>query len=109
MSYFYTKIIEIETITSELHSMDLSEKEKQHLFSLVESNLHHTILDEILSSLSPTDKKAFIHRLKENPEDEKIMDFLNEKIDGIEEKIKKASDDLVLEMKKDMRDAKKVT
>lgn len=107
MTFFYTKIIEIETITTELHAMDLSDKERDHLFSLVESSLHNTILDEILSNLSETDKKAFLHRLKENPEDEKLMEFLAEKIDGIEDKIKKASNDLIKEMHEDIKEARR--
>lgn len=109
MTFFYTKIIEIETLTTELHSMDLSDGEKKHLFSLLESNLHDVILDEILSNLSSSDKKAFLHRLRENQEDEQIMKFLNERIEGVEDKIKKAAADLVLEMHKDIKEAKKVT
>lgn len=108
MSYFYTKIITIETLIAELHDLDLSDGERHHLASLVDSSLHHVILDEILSQLTPTDKKAFIHRLKTNPEEPEIMEFLNEKIEGVEEKIKKVADELVLEMHRDIREAKRV-
>lgn len=108
MTYFYARIITIESITQELHSMDLSDEERHHLASLVDSNLHYVILDEILSNLSGADKKAFLHRLKMDPEDPKLMEFLAEKIDGIEVRIKKASDDLVAEMYKDIREAKKL-
>lgn len=108
MTYFYTKYIFIESLTEELHSLDLSDEERYHLASLVDSNLHNVILDEILSNLSREDKKAFLYRLKENPEDEKIMEFLAEKIDGVEERIKKAADDLVGELHKDIREAKKL-
>lgn len=108
MAYFYAKYIVIESLLSELQNLDLSEKERHHLANLADSSLHHTILDEILSQLAPVDKKAFLHRLKENPEDEKIMEFLSDKIEGVEEKIKKVADELVLEMQKDIREAKKV-
>jgi hypothetical protein len=108
MTHFYTKIIEIDTLIAELHTLDLSDEEKHHLASLADSSLHHAILDEILSNLSPSDKKAFIHHLKENPEDPEIMDFLNEKIDGVEEKISKVSKDLIEELHKDIKEAKKI-
>lgn len=108
MAYFYTRIITVESLVKELHNLDLSDGERHHLAALADSSLHHAILDEILSQLTLSDKKAFLHRLKENPEDESIMEFLSEKIDGVEEKIKKAADDLVLEMHKDIKEAKKV-
>ena len=108
MAYFYAKYVVIESLLSELQDLGLSEKERHHLANLADSSLHHTILDEILSQLSSEDKKAFLHKLKTDPEDEKIMEFLNEKIEGVEERIKKVADDLVLEMQKDIREAKKV-
>lgn len=108
MAYFYAKYIIIESLLSELNNLDLSEKERHHLANLADSSLHHAILDEILSQLTPSDKKAFLHRLKENPEDEKIMEFLSDKIEGVEEKIKKVADELVLEMHKDIEESKKL-
>lgn len=108
MKYFYHKYTVYESFTEDLHSLDLSDDERQHLFALVDSSLYHVVLDEILSNLTSVDKKAFLHRLKENPEDEKLMDFLNNKIDGIEDKIKKVANDLVLEMQKDLKEAKKL-
>lgn len=107
MIYFYTKIIEVETLIEELHSMDLSDRERVHLAALVDSSVHHVILDEILSNLSESDKKAFLHRFKDNPGDEKLLEFLAEKVDGIEEKIKKAADELISEMHKDIKKAKR--
>lgn len=108
MAYFYTKFIVVETLFMELHNLDLSDNERHHLASLVDSSLHHVILDEILSQLSSVDKKAFIYRLKENPEDLGIMDFLNEKIEGVESRIKKVADELVLEMNKDIKETQKL-
>lgn len=105
MVYFYAKFVVIESLLKELNNLDLSESERHHLASLADSSLHHAILDEILSELSPIDKKAFIHRLKENPEDPKIMDFLNEKIEGVEGRIAKVSEDLVKELHKDIEEA----
>lgn len=107
MSYFYSKYIVIESLIDELHEMDLSEEEKHHLASLVDSQLHHVILDEILSSLSEDDKKIFLDKLKSDPESEEIMDFLSEKIENIEEKIKTVSDQLVKELHSDVKEAKK--
>lgn len=108
MTIFYQKLIIIEPILEELHNMDLSDEERGYLASLVDSSLHHAILDEILSNLNEADKKMFLKRLHENPEDEELLRFLNEKIEGVEEKIKKVSEALVKEMHEDVKEAKKI-
>lgn len=106
MKYFYSHILQIESIIMELDKMDLSLEERMHLASLIDSSLHHTILDAILSELSDEDKRAFLHHLKEN-DHEKIWKFLTEKVDNIEDKIKKAADDLKDELHEDLKEAKR--
>lgn len=108
MKYFYSKYIIIEDLITELHEMDLSDEERHHLAVLVDSQLHHAILDEILSNLNETDKKLFLHELHKDPENEKLIDFLKSKVDNIEEKIKTVSEQLVKELHKDVKEAKRV-
>lgn len=106
MKQFYSHLIEIESIIISLDKMDLSKEEKLHLSQLVDSSLHHTILDAILSQLSDKDKVVFINHLKADDHD-KIWKFLNEKVSGVEDKIKKAADDLKSQLHKDIREAVK--
>ncbi|MBI2314905.1 hypothetical protein HYU93_02500 [Candidatus Daviesbacteria bacterium] len=106
MKHFYTHLIEIESIIIELDKLDLSMEQKTHLTSLIDSSLHHTILDVVLSQLSIQDKKIFLTYLQEGKHD-KIWQFLNEKVDGVEEKIKKAAEDLKLQLHKDLKETKK--
>ena len=105
MKQFYSNLIEIESIVIELDKMDLSDAQKLHLTSLIDSSLHHTVLDAVLSELSETDKKVFLSRLKEGSHS-KIWQFLNEKVNNIEDKIKKAADDLTKELHEDLRKVK---
>ena len=107
MTFFYTHLIEIESVMEELDKMDLSKEEKMHLSKLLDSSLHHTILDAIFSQLNEEDKKVFASHLKENKQD-KIWKFLNEKIDNVEDKIKLAAKDLKKELHKDLKEAKKL-
>lgn len=107
MNYFYSKFITIDSVVEELHSLDLSQEEKVHLASLVDSTLHHAILDEVLSNLNEDDKKLFLKLLSKDTEHDKLMEFLETKVEGIEEKIKKVSDELVVQMKKDVKEAKR--
>ena len=67
----------------------------------MESSLHHTILDAILSELSPSDKKLFLSVLASD-DHEAIWKFLKEKIDGIEGKIQKVADELKKELHEDI-------
>lgn len=105
MSIFYSHLIKIDSIILELDKMDLSEEEKLHLAKLVDSTLHHTILDALLSELSESDKRIFTQHLNSGNHD-KIWKFLNDKIEGVEEKIKKTAEDLKKELHQDLRKAR---
>lgn len=104
-TFFYSHLIEIESIIIELDKLDLSSEQKAHLTGLIDSSLHHTVVDAVLSQLDPQDKKAFLQSLKEDDND-KIWKFLNEKVGSIEEKIKKAADDLKSELHEDLKEAR---
>lgn len=101
---FFSHLIEIESVIVELDKMDLSKEEKHHLAQLLDSSLHHTILDAIFSELSEKDKVVFASHLKEGSHDQ-IWKFLNEKVTGVEEKIKKVAEDLKVKLHKDLKEA----
>jgi len=105
--YFYTHIIDTSTLSLELGNMDLTSQERMHLISLVDSNIHHEILDLILSELNPADKKTFLAHLASEDHD-KVWKFLNEKVDHIEDKIKKTAEDLKKEFHKDIKEVRKI-
>jgi len=100
--YFYTHIIDTSTLSLELGDMDLTSKERLDLISLIDSNIHHEILDLILSELKPKDKKTFLIHLASEDHD-KIWKLLRNKVDNIEEKIKKTAEDLKKELHKDIK------
>lgn len=102
---FYTHLISYESILVELDSMDLSDNEKAHLSKLIDSSLHHTVLDAIFDQLSPEDKDLFIEHLQ-TEDYEKVWGFLNGKVDNIEDRIKSAAEDLKKQMHKDIKEAK---
>lgn len=106
MKLFYSHLIEIESVLEELDKLDLLHVQKTHLTSLIDSSLHHTILDAILSHLNDQEKRVFMQHLTEGSHD-KIWKFLNGKIDNVESKIKKAAQDLKVQLHEDVRKAKK--
>ena len=102
---FYDHLVEAESLIVELDSLDLTSEQKIHLTSLIDSSLHSTILDAILSELSNQDKVAFIKHLEEDDQ-EKIWKFLNSKVENIENKIKKTSEDLKYHLHEDLKKSK---
>ncbi len=103
--YFYTHIVNTSTLSLELGNMDMNPSERMHLIFLIDSNIHHAVLDLILSELNPPDKKTFLTHLA-SEDHEKVWKFLNEKVVNIEEKIKKTAEDLKKELHKDIVEVK---
>lgn len=106
MKYFYSHLIEIESILIELDKLDLKDEQKIHLTNLIDSSLHHTILDAILSQLNDQEKRVFVNHLTAGKEKE-IWELLNSRIDNVEEKIKKAAHELKDKMHEDIKVIKK--
>lgn len=108
MTYFFARFISINELIAEIDTLDLSEEEKMHLSKLIDSSLHHAILDEILSNLSAEDKDVFLKKLHQKSSDDEMLEFLSKKIDNIDKKIKSVSEELVRQMHKDVGEAKRV-
>lgn len=107
MRHFYSHIIQIDSLFTELEELNLSAAEKHHLGELIDSTLHHKILDALLSELKDEDKETFL-RLVSTSKHDTIMQHLSEKVDDIEEKIKKAAEEIKVEMQKDIKDVKRL-
>lgn len=103
--HFYSHLVETDSLVVLINDLDITDSEKAHLISLVDSQLHHTVLDAILSELAEDDKRTFLKHLLDE-DHEKIWNHLNDKVDNIEEKIKKAADDLKKELHKDIKEAR---
>lgn len=103
---FYSQIVQVETLYVALDDLTLTDKEKEHLKSIIDSSLYHTILDAVLSELPEEDKKMFLDKLGEENH-EKTLDFLRKRILNIEDKIKKTANDLMTELHEDIKEAKK--
>ena len=101
---FYSHLVQID-IEQDLESIELTRQEKQELIKIAHSNLHHAILDAILSELSEKDKRTFLSHLADNDHD-KTWKHLNTKIEGVEEKIQKTAENLKRELQKDIQKVK---
>ena len=106
MKHFYSHIITTDSLIVKLSNMKMSDDERTHLLSLMESSLHHAILDAILSELTASDKKLFLKELADEDHDA-IWTFLKKRIDNIEGKIEKTAEDLQEQLHQDIDEVNK--
>lgn len=105
--HFYSHIVETSSVSLALGEMELTKDERRHLVSLVEENLHHAILESVLSELSEKDKQEFLVLLATDEHD-KIWKLLKDRVDHIEDKIRQTAEDLKKELHKDIEDSHKI-
>lgn len=104
--HFYSNLIEIHDIYLSLSELDLSDAQRNHLMTLVEANIHATVINTTLSKLPEEDKKIFLKNLVANDHD-KTWQHLKEKASDIEEKINDSLKELKKELLKDIEESKK--
>lgn len=88
--------------------MQLTQEERVHLIGLVDDNLHHEILDTVLSDLPKEQKKTFLHHVAAK-DHEKVWDVIKTHIQDAEEKIRKVAKAVIKEFEEDIEEAKKAT
>lgn len=107
MRYFFSHIVDIQSIHLRLQDLDLDDSEKSHLVNLAHDTLHYEIINAILSELSAEDKKIFLRQMTMDDHAE-LWRFLNKKVDKVEEKIKQVAQDVVDELHVDIEESKKL-
>lgn len=103
--HFFSHLVEIDAIHMELDTHPLEDHEKEEVKKIIDESIYHTVLDAILSELSEEDKKVFLSHVVDD-DHEKIWDFVNNKVENIEDKIKKAADDITVKIHSDIQDSK---
>ncbi|PJE62847.1 hypothetical protein COU88_02780 [Candidatus Roizmanbacteria bacterium CG10_big_fil_rev_8_21_14_0_10_39_6] len=98
---FYTYLIEIDTLYTHLDSLTLTATEKQELILIIDSTIHHVVLDIALTHLPQHAKKDFITHVKNNNHT-KAMLLLRSHVADIENTIKKEVEILKNKFKKDI-------
>lgn len=103
--HFYHTLIETTDITMELAELDISPEERIHLLSLMDANVHSTVINIVLLNLDEEDKKIFLKNLTQENH-EKTWEHLKTKSKNLEEQIIDAVEKLKQELKKDIKNAK---
>ncbi len=103
--HFYSNIINIQSIHAELKLLDIGENERHELIAIVETSIHHLVIDVVLSELSEKDKKEFLKHVVTEKHDD-LWKLLNEKTANIKEKIRAAVDGLIKDLYEDIKETK---
>ena len=106
MKYFYSHIIETTEISLEIGDLDIPKEDRVKLISLAEENLHHSLLDLVLSHLSEEDKKMFLSHLADEKHDI-AWELVVNKVDGLENKIITEAKRIKEGLRKDIKKVKK--
>lgn len=109
MKYFYSSFIEVESLVVRLDELQLVEDQRIHLAELIDSLVHNAVLDVILSQLDQEGKEAFLKMLEEDSQNDQVLQFLQSKIDNLEEQIQSAVMILKEEFYEDLKEAKRIS
>jgi hypothetical protein len=99
--HFYDDIADIDSVYLALDKMGLAPSQREELALLVDAQVHHTILDLILSQLSEEDKKKFMTYHASQKHDE-VWTLLNSRIENVEDKIKQTVRDVKKKLHEDI-------
>jgi len=103
--HFYAHLTETTDIILELGELDMSSEERIHLLSLVEANIHSSVINTVLSNLDEKNKKIFLNNLISDDHSE-IWEHLNKSTNDLENKIKKTIDLMKKELLRDIKKAR---
>lgn len=101
---FYDRLISLEEVEIHISKVAKSSEEKEELWDLVDSIVHHKVIGAILGKLPQTSHQEFLDKFHKAPYDETLFDYLKEKIGpDVEELIRAEIGDLAYEILKELK------
>lgn len=84
---FYDHLLVLEEVEIHIKNMDASKEEKEELWNLVDGVVRTRVMDVILTKLPKEHHEDFLEKLSLFPHDERLMEYLKEKVEGIDKEI----------------------
>ena len=103
MSALVEAFFKKDNIILELNMLDIKDNEREKLLKLADDLAELRFLNVILGKLKESDKESFLDQIHSG-QPEILAEFLREKIDDVEELIKKHAVDLEQEVIEDIKD-----
>ncbi len=106
-THFYAHIYDPEDIRNQLEVLDINDHEKEHLTIIIQSTLHHAVIDIILEELHDDHKHVFMKHITDENHDD-TWSFIEENIDDPETKIRSAIEGVTNELLEDIKAVQEV-
>ncbi len=90
--HFYSHLIDESIVSAPLEKLELTLSEREEMIIIIHGNIHHLVLDLIMSELSKEDSERLLKHVVYEEHDS-IWELLHQKIDSVEEKITKVIKD----------------
>lgn len=103
--HFYSHIIETDSIVLELETLDISKNEKHHLIEIMESSIHLSVMDSILSELPKEHRKAFLSHVNDKKH-EQAWKLIDSTIKDVRNLILKSAGRVKKELLEDIKNLK---
>ena len=86
---FFADLVVLEEVEVFINAKAASKEEKEELWHLVDKITQTRVMDTILTKLPRKHHEEFLEKFSNFPHDERLMDYLKEKVEDIEEHIQK--------------------
>lgn len=86
---FFDHLIVLERVEIHINKNVTSKEEKEELWNLIDGIVQTRVMDIILTRLPKEHHDEFLEKFSNFPHDERLFDYLKEKVEDIEEEIKK--------------------
>lgn len=101
---FYDHLIVLEEVEAEIKNSAQTEEERHELWQLVDEIVHSKVLEFLLDRLPSVHHNEFLEKFHAAPYDERLIDYLEEKIgENIEELLKEEIGGLAYEILGEIR------
>ena len=105
---FFDHLIVLKEVDVFIKDNAKSSEEKEELWGLVDEIVHHKVFDLILGKLPKHHHNDFLEKFHLAPHDERLVDYLKEKIgENIEELIKAEIGELATELLGEIKEKRK--
>lgn len=109
MKIFYDHLTVFEEITIELDKYKFDRQEREEIVRLVDENMHHRVLDVILTHLPKERHQDFLTKFHSAPHDSNLLTYLKKEVENIEDLIISEAKKVKAEILREFRRAQKTS
>ncbi len=100
---FFSHLLDTDQLIMMVERLLEIEKEKMEILDMIDSTIHHRIMDRILYELDDKHHELFMTEFSRDPGNEDLLSFLKKQIPDIEDRIQSESKDAQDSLFEDIR------